>query len=115
MTDCSVRVQGVSDRSDTSATSVTSVTTSTDSQHASLVIEQPALDVPISSKAPRLREPDQPNEDDAVTALREIAALLVTAYRRQQEISRVPEDHAVAEPHRGLALSGNPSGHGVHR
>jgi hypothetical protein len=104
-----------SDRSDTSATPVTSVTTSTDSQHASLIIEQSPLDVPIPSKAPRLREPDQPKEDDTITALREIAGLLVTAYRRQQEIRQVPEDHAVAEPYRGLALSGKPSVHGVRR
>src|SRR5258708_28641226 len=78
-----------SDRSDTTPTSVTSVSTSTDSQQASLVLDQPPLDVLISSKAPQCREPDQPNADDSIKAMREIACLLAIAYRRYAAMQRV--------------------------
>jgi hypothetical protein len=101
------------DRSDTSPTSVTSVTTSTDSQHVSGVTEQLAPAGRISPRAPRLRGLKQPADDESIKALRKIAALLATAYRRQQEIRRVAEDHGDAElPHR-VALSSAESVHGV--
>ena len=61
-------------------------------------------------KESRERTGDDPTAADAV---REIAGLLAAAYRRQQEIRRVPTDHADAEPQHGLALSGEPSVHGV--
>ena len=49
----------------------------------------------------------------AAEALRAIAGLLAAAYRRQQEIRRVPADHASAERHGKLALPCEPSVHGV--
>jgi hypothetical protein len=101
-----------SDRSDTTPTSVTSVTTSTDAQRVALVVEQPTLDVPISPKALRLREPNQQKGYDSIEALRAIADLLAAAYRRQQGIRQVPEGHAGGE-RRELALPGEPSVHGV--
>lgn len=101
------------DRSDTSPTSVTSVTTSTNAQHVSSVIEQAALNVPISSKAPRFCEPDQPDEGESTKALHEIAGLLAGAYRRQQEIRRVPADRFGADREDKLALLRKPSVHGV--
>jgi hypothetical protein len=78
-----------------------------------LVNEQPTLDVPISPKAARLREPSQQKGDDSIEALRTIGGLLAAAYRRQQEIRQAPEDHAGAERRGKLALPGEPSVHGV--
>ena len=101
------------DRSDTSLTSVTSVTASSDPQNVAMAIEDPARAAPISRKAPQFRELEQPNDDDSTMALREIAALLAAAYRRQQELRRVPEDHPSAGAQHGLALSGQASVHGV--
>jgi|SRR5579863_5666586 len=49
----------------------------------------------------------------AAEALCAIARLLAAAYRRQQDIRRVSEDHADRERHGKLALRGEPSVHGV--
>ena len=60
------------------------------------------------------QSPEATGDDQVVAeALREIAALLAAAYRRQQEIRRVPEHHPGAGAQHGLALSGQASVYGV--
>src|SRR6266851_2883706 len=53
-------------------------------------------------------EPRGATGDDriAAEAVREMAGMFAAAYRRHQELRRVPEDRTDAERHRGLALSG---------
>jgi len=78
-----------------------------------VAIEQSALDGPMSPKTPRFRKLEQPNEDDSIKALREIAGLLAVAYKRNSAIRRVSAHHAGVEIQHGLALSGDASVHGV--
>jgi hypothetical protein len=75
-----------------------------------LVIEQASLEIPISSETPRYCDLKRPNDPELTKALLDIAGLLAAAYRRQQQIRQVAAD---AEPHCRLALSGEPSVHGV--
>ena len=46
-------------------------------------------------------------------SIRDIFGLLAVAYQRNSAVRRVPTDHAGAERHCGLALSGESSVHGV--
>src|ERR1019366_108056 len=57
-----------------------------------------------------LEEEHRANDATTVEALREVAALLATAYKRRQRILRVPEAAADAV-NAGLALSGGRSVH----
>ena len=102
------------DRSDKRDTSVTSVSPLIDPRSAVPGLASPDPELSIAEPAPQFHEPERPpapdikatfNHRDSNEAVSTIANLLAVAYQRHRSLLRVPSG--------GLALSGEPSVHGV--